>query len=117
MQCSEQVMRIVSEYSPEVEVYSVDEAFIDLLGFGWKKPTEYLRNLREQILREVKVPVSIGIAESKTLTKAASEFAKKDASLGGVLNLYSKPDERNEYLRNLEVGDLWGVGRQFEKFL
>jgi DNA polymerase V len=117
MQCSEQVMRIVREYSPEVEVYSVDEAFIDMRGFAWKNPTEYLRGLREQILREVKVPVSIGIAESKTLTKAASEFAKKDPSHGGVLNLYDKPEERNEYLRQLGVGDLWGVGRQFEKLL
>lgn len=117
MQVSEQVMRIVRDYSPEVEVYSVDEAFINMRGLEWKKPTEYLRSLREQILREVKVPVSIGIAESKTLTKAASEFAKKDASIGGVLNLYGNPGERNEYLSKLEVGDLWGVGRQFEKFL
>jgi DNA polymerase V len=117
MQVSEQVMRLVREVSPEVEVYSVDEAFINLRGLEWKKPTEYLRALREQILREIKIPVSIGIAESKTLTKAASEFAKKDPAHGGVLNLYGNPEVRNEYLRTLEVGDLWGVGRQFEKFL
>jgi DNA polymerase V len=117
MNVSEQVMRIVRDYSPEVEVYSVDEAFISLRGLEWKKPIEYLRGLRDQILREVKVPVSIGIAESKTLTKVASEFAKKDATIGGVLNLYGNPDERNAYLSKLEVGDLWGVGRQFEKLL
>jgi DNA polymerase V len=117
MYISEQVMRIVREYSPEVEVYSVDEAFISLRGLEWKKPTEYLRSLRDQVLRDVKVPVSIGIAESKTLTKVASEFAKKDASIGGVLNFFGDPDERNKYLSKLEVGDLWGVGRQFAKFL
>ncbi|MDP4220681.1 MAG: Y-family DNA polymerase [Bacteroidota bacterium] len=117
MQCSEQVMRIVRDYSPEVEVYSVDEAFIDLRGLEWKKPTEYLRSLRERVLREVKIPVSIGIAESKTLTKVASEFAKKNPSLGGIVNLYGDPVTRNEYLSKLEVGDLWGVGRQFAKFL
>jgi DNA polymerase V len=117
MQISEQVMKVVREYSPQVEVYSVDEAFIDMHGFAWKHPTEYLRGLREQILREIKVPVSIGIAESKTLTKVGSEFAKKDPSLGGILNLYEKPEERNAYLAKLEVGDLWGVGRQFEKLL
>jgi DNA polymerase V len=117
MQVSEQVMKIVRDYSPEVEVYSVDEAFIDLHGLEWKKPTEYLRSLREQVLREVKVPVSVGIAESKTLTKAASEFAKKDPSHEGVLNLYGNPELRNHYLRQLDVGDLWGIGRQFEKLL
>ncbi len=117
MQVSEQVMRIVREYSPEVEVYSVDEAFINLRGLEWKKPTEYLRGLREQILQEVKIPVSIGIAESKTLTKVCSEFAKKDPLHEGILNLYGLPEERNEYLRELKVGDLWGVGRQFEKLL
>ncbi len=117
MQVSEQVMRIIRDYSPEVEVYSVDEAFINMRGLEWKKPTEYMRSLRGQVLREVKVPVSVGIAESKTLTKAAAEFAKKDPSLGGVLNLHGNPELRNSYLSKLEVGDLWGVGRQVDKLL
>lgn len=117
MQCSEQVMKLVRDYSPQVEVYSVDEAFVDMRGFGWKKPTQYLQGLREQILQDVKIPVSIGIAESKTLTKVASEFAKKDPSIGGVLNLYGDSELRNSYLKTMEVGDLWGVGRQFEKLL
>ncbi|MEI8133615.1 MAG: DUF4113 domain-containing protein [bacterium] len=117
MQCSEQVMRIVRDYSPEVEVYSVDEAFIDLNGLQWKKPTEYLRSLRERVKNEVQIPVSVGIAESKTLTKVASEFAKKDPSHGGVLNIFGDVERRNEFLRNLAVGDLWGIGGQFAKFL
>ncbi len=117
MQVSEKVMGIIRDFSPEVEVYSVDEAFISMRGLEWKKPEQYMRLLRERVLREVKVPVSIGIAESKTLTKAAAEFAKKDPALGGVLDLYGNPEKRNKCLEKLKVGDLWGVGRQFEKLL
>ncbi|MEP7235187.1 MAG: Y-family DNA polymerase [Ignavibacteriota bacterium] len=117
MQVSEQVMRIIRDYSPDVEVYSVDEAFINMRGLEWKKPIEYMRSLRDEVLREVKVPVSIGIAESKTLTKVAAEFAKKDPSHHGVLSFFGDKQLREEYLGNLDVGDLWGVGRQFEKLL
>ncbi|HET9136461.1 MAG TPA: DUF4113 domain-containing protein [Candidatus Kapabacteria bacterium] len=116
MQTSEQVMSIVRDYSPEVEVYSVDEAFIGLKGLEWKKPAIYLKGLRESILNEAGIPTSIGIAESKTLTKVAAEFAKKDESLEGIMDLYQNP-KRNEYLSTLPVGDLWGVGRQFAAFL
>jgi DNA polymerase V len=116
MQISEQVMSAVREYSPSVEVYSVDEAFLDLGGLEWKNPSAYLALLREFILNDVGIPVSVGIAESKTLTKVASEFAKKDPSLNGVMNMYGDP-KRNEYLAKLPVGDLWGVGRQFAKLL
>jgi DNA polymerase V len=116
MQISEQVMKLVREYSPEVEVYSVDEAFINLRGLEWKKPAIYLKTLRGRIMKEVGIPVSVGIAETKTLSKVAAEFVKKDKGSDGVLNIYGDP-RRNEYLRSLPVGDLWGVGRQFAAFL
>jgi DNA polymerase V len=116
MQISEQVMALVRQYSPEVEVYSVDEAFIDLHGLEWKQPAKYLKTLREQILKEVGIPTSVGIAESKTLAKVAAEIVKTAKLPEGVLNLYGNP-ERNDYLRTLPVGDLWGVGRQFEILL
>ncbi len=116
MQLSEQVMSVVRDFSPEVEVYSVDEAFIDMNGLEWKKPEQYLRGLRNRVSIEVGIPVSIGIAETKTLTKVAAEFCKKDPSLEGVLNIYGDP-KRNDYLRSLPVGDLWGVGRKFAAML
>ncbi|HYM21012.1 MAG TPA: Y-family DNA polymerase [Candidatus Kapabacteria bacterium] len=116
MQISEQVMSVIRDYSPEVEVYSVDEAFINLRGLEWKKPAIYLKGLRDRIWDEIGIPVSVGIAETKTLAKAATEFCKKDESFGGVMDLYDNP-KRNDYLRTLPVGDLWGVGRQFNIFL
>ena len=116
MKTSEEVMAVIRDYSPSVEVYSVDEAFIDMHGLEWKDPVTYLRSMRERIWNEVGIPVSVGIAETKTLAKVAAEFCKKDASLGGVMSMYGDP-KRDEYLRALPVRDLWGVGRQFGTFL
>ncbi|MBS1902785.1 MAG: Y-family DNA polymerase [Bacteroidetes bacterium] len=116
MQLSERVMAIVNDYSPEVEVYSVDEAFIDMTGLEWKQPEQYLASLRKRILDEVGIPVSIGIAETKTLTKVASEIVKKRQLPEGVLNICGE-EHRTGYLQTLPVGDLWGVGRRFGAFL
>ncbi len=116
MEISEQVMSVVRDFSPEVEVYSVDEAFIDMNGLEWKRPEHYLRGLRDRVSTEVGIPVSVGIAETKTLTKVAAEFCKKDPSYEGVLNICGDP-KRNDYLSSLPVGDLWGVGRKFAAML
>lgn len=116
MQLSERVMSVVNDYSPEVEVYSVDEAFIDMNGLEWKKPEQYLAAMRARIFAEVGIPVSVGIAETKTLTKVASEFVKKKQLPEGVLNI-SGEEVRDQYLRDLAVGDLWGIGRRFGAFL
>lgn len=116
MQLSEKVMAIVNDFSPEVEVYSVDEAFIDMTGLEWKKPQQYLGSLRARVLNDVGIPVSVGIAETKTLTKVASEFVKKNQIAEGVLNICGE-EVRGQYLRSLEVGDLWGIGRRFGEFL
>ena len=83
---SRRVMNIISEFSPSIEVYSIDEAFIELTGV--KVDYEfYAHKLRQTILQYTGIPVSIGIASTKTLTKVANHIAKDNESLNGVCSL------------------------------
>ncbi len=116
MQISEAVMKTIQVFAPEVEVYSVDEAFIGMNGFRWAKPVEYLTLLKKEVDTTIGIPISIGIAESKTLAKVASEIVKKSKLSEGILKL-TADDARDNYFPNLPVRDIWGVGRQYEAFL
>ena len=112
---SRRVMNIISEFSPSIEVYSIDEAFIELTGV--KVDYEfYAHKLRQTILQYTGIPVSIGIASTKTLTKVANHIAKDNESLNGVCSLV---DHKNldRVLEDTHVSDIWGVGRQLSKKL
>tara|TARA_R110002072_G_scaffold276051_1_gene437284 strand:+ start:9502 stop:10770 length:1269 start_codon:yes stop_codon:yes gene_type:complete len=107
---SDRVMRTLINFAPIVEVYSVDEAFLDLTGIQGNIE-EYCREIRETILRNVGIPVSIGIANTKTLSKVANKIAKNYDKLGGVFHLSSR--ERIEWsLEKTKVEDIWGIGRR-----
>lgn len=115
---SRRVMQTLAEFSPDLEIYSIDEAFMrlddlyitDYLAFG--------RRICETVKKWTGIPVSVGIATTKTLAKAANELAKKNPQYKGVLNFVgcSEPD-LDSYLENLKVGDVWGIGRQYTKML
>jgi DNA polymerase V len=113
---SRRVMEILARFTSSLEVYSIDEAF---LGFQ-KMPREGLigwgRDIRDTVLRWTGVPVSVGIAETKTLAKLANRFAKRSPRTRGVLDLTGSP-HREEALRRTDVEDVWGVGRRYGKFL
>ncbi|MCX7735901.1 MAG: Y-family DNA polymerase [Candidatus Kapabacteria bacterium] len=113
---SHRVMTTLEHFSPDVEIYSIDEAFINLEGFSHKDLTDYCRLIRNTVRKWTGIPVSIGIAETKTLAKLANRFAKKVPSNKGVLNLYGL-ENKDYYLKNTEVADIWGVGRQYTKLL
>ncbi len=113
---SHRVMTILEQFSPNVEIYSIDEAFISLDGFSRKDLTEYSREIKKTVKQCTGIPVSIGIAETKTLAKLANRLAKKDKSKNGVLNLIGHPDLES-YLKKVAVEDIWGVGRQYSKLL
>ncbi len=113
---SHRVMTTLEHFSPEVEIYSIDEAFINLEGFSHKDLTDYCRLIRNTVRKWTGIPVSIGIAETKTLAKLANRFAKKVSSNKGVLNLYGI-ENKDYYLKNTEVADIWGIGRQYSKLL
>ncbi len=119
---SRRVMHYLGATVPGVEIYSIDEAFLDLSGLE-QHLTPYLgsidtlaRRIREGVKARTGIPVCVGVAPSKTLAKLANRLAKKDAGLGGVLYLDSA-ERRAWALKQVAVGDVWGVGRQYAQKL
>ena len=112
---SRRVMNIISEFAPSIEVYSIDEAFIELTNMNVDYES-YVRQMRKVILQYTGIPVSIGIASTKTLTKVANHIAKDDESLEGVCSLV-KHENLDQVLEDTNVADVWGVGRQLSKKL
>ncbi|MDT3737890.1 MAG: Y-family DNA polymerase [Candidatus Kapabacteria bacterium] len=113
---SHRVMTTLEQFSPNVEIYSIDEAFIYLDGIHSKDLTAYCSEIRQTVKKWVGIPVSVGIAYTKTLAKLANRRAKKNPVYNGVLNLIDNPDIES-HLKGVEVGDVWGVGRQYTKLL
>jgi DNA polymerase V len=110
---SRRITQLLISITPRIEVYSVDESFLDLSELQIEDYTAWGRFVRENILQWVGIPVSIGIAPSKTLAKLASDRGKKDAQLGGVLNLFGVSQELLEQqLKALPLEDIWGIGRR-----
>jgi len=110
---SRRVMEVLSMFTPEMEVYSIDEAFLDLTGMPGDLTT-YGRSIRQRVKQWVGIPVSIGIGTSKTLAKAAAKVAKKAPGCGGVFDITGHEEE---VLAGVEVGDIWGVGHRYARFL
>lgn len=108
---SRRITRILTDLTPRIEVYSIDEAFLDLSELPIHDYTSWGHMVRERIWREVGIPISLGIAPTKTLAKLASERAKKDARHAGVLNLEGIPEEDVALYRGqLPIQDVWGIG-------
>jgi DNA polymerase V len=108
---SERIIRLLTGITPRTEVYSVDEAFLDLSRLEIKDYTAWGKTLRKRILQEVGVPVSMGIAPTKTLAKLARNHAKDEAGLDGVLSFIGLPEEDIKmYMLKTPINDLWGVG-------
>ena len=112
---SRRVMNIISSSSPYTEIYSIDEAFVELSSLSVDYES-YAHQLRQTILQHTGIPVSIGIASTKTLAKVANHKAKKDDSLNGVCSLVNY-NNIDQILELTEVGDVWGVGRRLSKKL
>ncbi len=113
---SHRVVATLSQFAPEVEVYSIDEAFLDLTGFLDRDLTAYCREIKRTVQQWTGIPVGIGIAETKTLAKIANRLAKKSTKTGGVLNLVGA-QYRMAALERTEVGDVWGIGRRYAAML
>lgn len=108
---SYQVMNVLQDFSPYVQIYSVDEAFVDLTGLQrlYKKDYfELAQMLRQRVLDEVDIPVSIGISSSKTLAKLASDKAKYEQSHIYKINANNIFEE----LKNTKIEEIWGIGRR-----
>jgi len=115
---SNRVMAILRKYTSDLEVYSVDEAFLDLSHVPAYKVNSVLRAVAQDIFRSLGIRVSIGFASTKTLAKAANYFAKKTPGCHGVLNFYEMSQfEKDKFLRKLPVSEIWGVGRKYAEKL
>jgi DNA polymerase V len=110
---SRRVMRTLKRFNAEIEVYSIDEAFIDLSNFPDDEVEKIGKEIRETVLQWTGIPTSIGIAKTKTLSKVANHIAKKKQS--GVTSLIGI-DNLDPILEKVEINDVWGVGRQLTKF-
>ena len=108
-------MNILKRFSDEVEVYSIDEAFITFEGLT-NEIIAYAKIIRETILKWTGIPVSIGIAPTKVLAKCANQFAKKFPEAGGVFALTNNELIKSA-LKNTAIEDIWGIGSQQSKKL
>ena len=110
---SNRVMSILREYSPDQEVYSIDESFLDLTGFQSRDLIKYGQHMRKRILKWTGLPVCVGIGATKTLAKLANHCAKKRPIFNSVCNFNTMPpEELDALLGQVEVGEIWGVGRK-----
>jgi DNA polymerase V len=106
-------MSILRDFSPNQEVYSIDECFLDLTGINFVNLVDYGQTMRKRILDWTGLPVCVGIASSKTLAKLANHCAKKQPIFNGVCNFNALTDEAlTNILAGLPVGEVWGVGRK-----
>jgi DNA polymerase V len=109
---SRRVMKVIKEFSDKMEIYSIDEAFISLAFVENQRLNEYGKEIRERILKWTGIPTSIGIANTKTLSKVANYIAKKNKT--GVIVL-DKEKDVDEELKKFNISDVWGVGKQLSK--
>lgn len=114
---SSRVMRTLEEMAPRVEVYSIDEAFLDLTGIESAiSLVEFGQQVRERIGHWIGITVCVGIAPTKTLAKLANHAAKKYPATQGVVDL-TNPERQRRLLALVPVDDVWGVGRRLSKRL
>ena len=107
---SRRVMKTLKSFSDKIEIYSIDEAFVDLSHIEEKKIENHGKEIRKRILKWTGIPTSVGISNTKTLSKVANHIAKKNKT--GVIYL---KENINESLKNFHVSDVWGVGKQLSK--
>lgn len=108
---SGRVMSMLSSYSPEVEVYSIDEMFLSLKNMPYDLH-QYALKIRNEVTQGIGVPVSIGVSYNKTLSKVANKIAKKRED-----GVYVLKDNIEEALKDVPVADIWGVGRRYASML
>ena len=112
---SGRVMRVLGGFTPSLEIYSIDEAFLGLGGFE-SRLDAHARELRATVHQWTGIPVSVGIAPTKTLAKVANRAAKKDPASGGVRALLTEAEQRAA-LEAIELTDLWGVASRMAERL
>jgi DNA polymerase V len=109
---SQRVMTILGDFSPDIEIYSIDEAFLKLNGYEFYDLQAYAGLMRKKVTKGTGIPVCIGIAPTKALAKLANRIAKKYPEKTGHVYIIDTDEKREKALRWLKVDDIWGVGRK-----
>lgn len=113
---SNRVMKTISGFAENIEIYSIDEAFIDFRGYDFTDLASYGRKIVRTVTKNTGIPVSMGIAPTKTLSKVANKYAKKYKGYKGVC-IIDTEEKRIKALQKFDIGDVWGIGRRYSKFL
>lgn len=111
---SGRVMATLKQHVPEIEIYSIDEAFLLLEGYPIDKLKEFGERLARTVRRNTGIPVSIGMSHTKTLAKIASKLCKKYPKLNSAC-LMQRPEDIRKVLEKFPVADVWGIGRKQAK--
>ncbi len=111
------IMNILAEFTPEIEIYSVDESFLEFEEF-YKVDLKILgKEMIFRVYRETGVPISIGIAETKSLAKVANKIAKKYSEATEGVYIIDTPYKVEKALKWTKICDVWGIGRQYQRKL
>lgn len=106
---SRRVTDVLSQHTPHVDVYSIDESFLSFEGFEPDTLEERCQVMRHRVRRDTGIPVSVGLSTSKTLAKIANHRAKKEAHFDGVAIMHPDSDDTQAFLEQLPVTEVWGV--------
>ena len=113
---SDRVMSVIKEHVSSLEIYSIDEAFIDVSHVEEKDMMDFLNIIREDVRKKIGIPVSIGVGPNKTLAKLTSFIAKKQPSYNGVCSYWTLQNI-SDLLYTISVDEVWGIGRKWKKKL
>lgn len=114
---SSRVMNILTTFSPEIEVYSIDEAFLKLKGFNYFDIEEYGKTIQKTVTKGTGIPVSVGFAPTKALAKVANKIAKKYTERTKSVYVIDTEEKRIKALKWTKIEDVWGIGRKHAKRL
>lgn len=114
---SSRVMDILKQFTPDVEVYSIDEAFLQFKGFDNYNFKDYGTQIRKRILKWTGIPTSVGVAPTKALSKVANKIARKFPDETQGVYVIDSEDKRIKALKWLKIEDVWGIGRALKKRL
>jgi DNA polymerase V len=113
---SARVMNALGTFTPHMEIYSIDEAFLGLAGFEQRGLRDYGHDIRRTVKQWTGIPVSVGIAETKTLAKVAGHIAKKSAEANGSFTITDEAIRR-DVLARIPIRDIWGIGSRWARML
>lgn len=114
---SNRVMNTLSLFTPDIEVYSIDESFLNLAGLEYKDMRSYALQMINAVGKNIGMPISVGIGTTKTLAKVANRLAKKNPYSKGAWVIPNDKEELMETLKQVPIQSIWGIGRNYGKFL